>query len=294
MLTATRRKNVKLYLEDVDSGQRLNRINNYTDDRDLIVESVAGVISGSKLIATQISNNDPTRPMERRTKSQDITDTDDFKFLGYLYNPAVFAQSHTGSGVKKYRSSLVTDLSITEANKSTVGAYTSLDTSAQFYDYAKSYLVDNFTGEADTIVTREGETVNAGSYNVTIDATAASVFAFDGSTITIKATAFVGNITTTGVLTLSNGAAHQGLLNGEYFTFDGDIITTNYPVIVATSNATITIDAINYVGEFVVRNGATLTVLGDNNAKTVSSSQTEENGTIVHLRRSCTECKLCY
>jgi hypothetical protein len=75
---------VKLFLEDVDSGQRLDRINDYVTDRDLIATSdaVTGIVTGSKLIATQISDNDPTRPIERRTKSQDITDIDDFKFLG--------------------------------------------------------------------------------------------------------------------------------------------------------------------------------------------------------------------
>lgn len=60
------------------------------------------------------------------------------------------------------------------------------------------------------IVNRSGNVINAGSYNVVIDATAATAFAFDGTTITVKATQFVGNIITTATITQSNGATIYG------------------------------------------------------------------------------------
>jgi hypothetical protein len=45
---------------------------------------------------------------------------------------------------------------------------------------------------------------------VVIDATAASAFALAGNTITIKASAFTGDMTTTGLITLANGATFVG------------------------------------------------------------------------------------
>ena len=54
-------------------------------------------------------------------------------------------------------------------------------------------------------------TINARNYNVVVDDQANDVFAFNGTTITIKALSFVGNIQTTGTITLSNneiGRAH--------------------------------------------------------------------------------------
>ena len=105
---------------------------------------------------------------------------------------------------------LVRDFSITNTTKTTVDAYTTLETSAKFYDRAKSYLVDNYAGETETLVSRSGVEIDAGSYNVTIDATAASVFAFNGTTITIKASTYTGDMTTTGIITLANGAEFIG------------------------------------------------------------------------------------
>tara|TARA_R110002167_G_scaffold45515_3_gene136729 strand:+ start:3556 stop:5958 length:2403 start_codon:yes stop_codon:yes gene_type:complete len=102
------------------------------------------------------------------------------------------------------------DLVITESTKATVDAYTTLETSAKFYDRAVSWLEGNITNETAFLVTRSGSTIDAGSYNVTIDATAGSTFAFDGSTITIKASTFTGSITTTGTFTLANGATFIG------------------------------------------------------------------------------------
>lgn len=102
------------------------------------------------------------------------------------------------------------DLSITESDKLVVDAYTEIDTAAKFYDIAKAHLVDNYAGESATIVTRSGDEINTGSYDVIIDATATSAFAFDGTTITIKATEFIGSIRTTGTVTQSNGATIFG------------------------------------------------------------------------------------
>jgi hypothetical protein len=102
------------------------------------------------------------------------------------------------------------DLDLTETNKATVDAYTTLDNSFELYDRAKSDLYDNYLGETATTVSRSGALTDAGAYNVTIDATASSAFAISGNTITIKASTFTGDMTTTGVITLANGAVFNG------------------------------------------------------------------------------------
>lgn len=107
-------------------------------------------------------------------------------------------------------STLVLDISITETTKATVDAYTTIETPAKFYDRAKSWLVANYTGQEGPVVTRSGALIDAGAYNVTIDATAAQAFALSGNTITIKASTYTGDMTTTGIITLANGAQFVG------------------------------------------------------------------------------------
>jgi hypothetical protein len=108
---------------------------------------------------------------------------------------------------------LFSDVFLTESNKTIVDAYTEIDTPQKFYNRAKAYLVDNYAGETATIVSREGNSIDAGSYNVVVDGNvtdAASAFAISGNTLTIKATTFVGDISTTGTTTLDNGAVVVG------------------------------------------------------------------------------------
>lgn len=105
---------------------------------------------------------------------------------------------------------MLPDTDITVTNKATVDAYTEIENSQKFYDRAKAFLFDNYQGEANTIVTRTGTLIDAGAYNVTIDATAASAFAVAGNTITIKASTYTGDMITTGTITLANGAVFVG------------------------------------------------------------------------------------
>jgi hypothetical protein len=102
---------------------------------------------------------------------------------------------------------LALDASITETNQATVDAYTTLDSAAKLYDRVKAAWYAN---ESYPLVSRNGNTIDLGSYNLTIDASAASAYAVSGNNITIKASQFVGNITTTGTITLANGAIVLG------------------------------------------------------------------------------------
>lgn len=115
---------------------------------------------------------------------------------------------------------MLDDPLITQPVQATVDAYTTLETPQKWYDYAVSWLETNITTKLQFIVTRASDTIDAGALNIVIDANAAQVLAFDGTTVTIRATTFTGNITTTGTVTTTNGATIIGGVidaNGDSF-----------------------------------------------------------------------------
>ncbi|MFZ9903677.1 MAG: hypothetical protein ACO3FT_08485, partial [Ilumatobacteraceae bacterium] len=159
-----------------------------------------------------------------------------------------------------------------------VDGYLQLDTPEKFYDRAKSFLTDNYAGETATIVSRNGNEIDAGTYNITIDAAAASAFAFDGSTITIKAATFTGNLTTSGTITLANGAQVLGTYGS----------TTVLPWTVANVEATSTLQLFNITQDAEVENLVTTGTAGTK----VTASGTYSNaevapGDTIRLRLTC-------
>ncbi len=102
------------------------------------------------------------------------------------------------------------DAAITETNGATVAAYTTLETSAKFYDRYQYFLSLAANIKTSNSLTRSGSLINAGALNVVIDATAASVFSLVGNTLTIKASTYTGDMTTTGLITLANGVTFVG------------------------------------------------------------------------------------
>jgi len=146
--------------------------------------------------------------VDRRGNGNTDADEFTFKFCSYGHSLSSTTQSLKGLGELAVNWVLFDDQLITET-KATADAYQEIDTPQKFYNRAKSYLVDNYAGETETIVSREGNSIDAGSYDVVIDGNvtdAASAFAISGNTLTIKATRFVGNIATSGTTTLSNDA----------------------------------------------------------------------------------------
>ena len=59
-------------------------------------------------------------------------------------------------------------------------------------------------------VSRAGDLIDAGAFDVDIDATAEFAFDITGNKITISCPSFVGDMVTTGVITLLNGATFIG------------------------------------------------------------------------------------
>ena len=173
---------------------------------------------------------------------------------------------------------VLADDALITADRATADGYSEINTPQAFYNRAKAYLVDNYAGETATIVSREGTTINAGSYNVTIDASAASVFAFDGSTITIKATQFTGNIQGSGTFTLLNGAEVLG-------TFGG---TTVYPWEVSNVEAGSTLQLFNVTQNAEIEN---LVINGTAGTKVNASGSYDSSEAVpsdtIRLRITC-------
>ena len=184
-------------------------------------------------------------------------------------------ESYTASTFENFY--LSADESITETNKATVDAYTELGDPLKLYDRAKAAWYDN---ESYPLLTRSGNTINAGSYNVTLDASAAAVYAFNAatSTITIKASYFVGNITGTGTFTLLNGAEILG-------TFGSTVV---YPWEVANIEAGSTLQIFNVTQGIEIEN---LVVIGTAGTKVSASGSyaTSEAapGDTIRLRVTC-------
>ena len=148
--------------------------------------------------------------VDRRGEGNTAEDIFNFNFCAYDKMLGTSARSLLGTQTLSFDWLLFDDLTITDT-RATTDAYQEIDTPQKFYNRAKAYLVDNYAGETSTILSREGNSIDAGSYDVVVDASASSVFAISGNTLTIKATTFVGNIATSGSTTLSNGAEVIGV-----------------------------------------------------------------------------------
>ena len=148
-----------------------------------------------------------------RSKSNNTDDVFDMKFIAYDQDIlSVVGVELKGSGGSTLNAVFSEDKLSTEPLKATVDAYPfsialTADTitvtgngntlrritSEQIYDKVKSFLVDSYAGEAQTIVTRSGSTLNARALNLTLDY------------ITLT-----GGVLTTGALSLTNGSTVSG------------------------------------------------------------------------------------
>jgi hypothetical protein len=192
------------YAKDLDSGNRALGSKNQDDTSDKTYSGVnqSGNLDADVLVEV-INYINKTITTDSRTNSNSEIP---FSIIAYNQTITDFAEDLVGLNTLESTVKMTPDLVVSETTKSVVDAYTSIDTPQKFYDIAKSYLVGNYAGEASPLVSRDGNTIDAGSYDVVVNASAGSVFAISGNTLTIKSTTFVGNISTSGSATLSNGA----------------------------------------------------------------------------------------
>jgi len=146
-------------------------------------------------------------------RGNDNSNEDNFSFNFCEYDKLLLTSTNSlqGLGELSVDIVLVQDLLITE-EKTAADVYTIIENSEKFYNKAKAYLYDNFSGEVSTIVSRSGNTINAGSYNVVIDNSSMNAFSLSGNTITIKSPSFTGNIITSGIVTLIGSISYVGTI----------------------------------------------------------------------------------
>jgi hypothetical protein len=215
--------------------------------------------------------------VDRRGNGNTDADLFTFKFCSYGHMLSSTTQPLKGLGELEVDWVLFDDALITDTYAS-AKALTEITDANKFYDRAKAYLVDNFAGETETIVTRDGNTIDARGYDVVVDDQATNVFAFNGTTITIKATTFVGNIQTTGTITLLNNAQVIGTYGAN----------TVLPWEVTNVEATATLQLYNMTKNLEVEN---LVVTGTAGNKVTSSGtytgQEVSVGDNIRLRITC-------
>ena len=255
------RKNVLFTLTESETGQEISDVIIYTKDsvhsttRDYSNAFYVSLVSGNQILTQHeyvattdnsgqasidkllayagvfggeyVGQDSAAREVLYKTKASDHNYVDDFAIASYAHQLTTISDVDlTGLGEKEIAWALFVDDAINQNDSTIVSAYTELETSEKLYDYAKYYLVENYAGETATIVNRLSDTVDAGVYDVVIDATAPEVFDFDGSTITVRASEFVGNLSTTGTITLLNGA----IVDGGIGDADGDSSVTTVDV----------------------------------------------------------------
>lgn len=215
--------------------------------------------------------------VDRRSDSNTNADDFTFKFCSYGHSLSTSTQALKGLGELEVSWVLFDDALITDP-RVTTDAYSEIDTPQKFYNKAKAFLVDNYEGESLTIVSRDGNTIDARGYDVVVDDLASDVFAFNGTTITIKASIFVGNIQTTGTITLKNNAQVIGTYGAN----------TVLPWEVTNVEATATLQLYNMTKNLEVEN---LTVAGQAGNKVKSSGtytgQEVSVGDNIRLRITC-------
>lgn len=210
----------KVFVRDINNGSRVNiNSQNDTADKTYIFTSNGSGVTNTQIVFLAIWNKAATGDL---TTNKDVrfntSDQVTFNFSDYLSN--LFSSNFVLRTIGGFNSEvrLATDVNITQTTVATVAAYTSIDDLSRLYDYAKYWRVQDANLEYPSVSTQpvngNGTTLDLGSRNLIVDATAASAFAINTgtNTITIKAStlsksAKFTKLTTTGAITFVNGAA---------------------------------------------------------------------------------------
>ena len=213
-------QNAKIHATDVDNGNRSSTEYGAGQAYEIAVSSsltYAATTDSSGNATLLVTSavwylDSGTSNAHKQIDNRGVGNTYDlnYKLASFGHLPTNQTPLHYASGDKKPVFLLSNDTTLTELNQSTILAYSVIETAIKVYDRAKKYWYDFFSGETSLLVTRIGSLIDAGASNVTIDATASSAFAISGNTITIKAGTFTDDMTTTGVITLANGAVFNG------------------------------------------------------------------------------------
>jgi hypothetical protein len=201
--------NYSYHAKDLDSGNRALGPKSQDDRSDKIYSGVNQTGNLDEDVLVEVINYiNKTITTDSRTNSNSEIP---FSIIAYNQTITGFAEDLVGLDTLQSTVKMTPDLVVSEATKSVVDAYASIDTPQKFYDIAKSYLVDNYAGENSPLVSRDGNTIDAGSYDVVVSSSAVNAFSLSSNTLTLKASSFVGDITTSGSVTLT-GVSYTGTI----------------------------------------------------------------------------------
>lgn len=228
--------NASVYIRDTNNTKRKNYTSdsyvNGDDTADKVYVAATGaggnlasalsLFTGAVSVLSGTGTSDPPNTgaysWDYRCKSGNTTDDFDVYVWHYSYllsKYTIIAKGGANGSVVTSGTAMLADSTVI-LSSSAAAALTTISTASNLYDRAKYYKCQTVQANLETngignlIVTLNGTTINAGAYNVAIDAAAASVFVIAGSTITIKASTFTGNIITTGTVSFANGATISG------------------------------------------------------------------------------------
>lgn len=226
--------NALIWLTETNDGSRFEAVGR-TGYNWLTVQTYSQTVDGTGLASVSVRTGigyvardaGPVNTLLRSYFGKSSADNFDIYAVGYLYNIASGEHILRGINGYTYTQPMVTDASITQTNRTTVDAYTTIDNSQQFYDRAKSWLLANYLGQTTTLVSRTGNILNVGTRNIIIDATATNAFTVSGNTITIKSSNYIGDMITTGTITLANGAIFTGARTDSTGTITSTSLTVN-------------------------------------------------------------------
>jgi len=258
----------KLHLIDTDNGYRKNA-NEENNLADKIYEATTDTngSSGKLTVTTAISNIDSEGTfvysdwdttlysnrykVDRRGNDGTTSDLFTFNLCDYRYNLSPVTLALRGLGVLYSTWTMFDDVNVTQLNKATVDAYTTLGNNNELYDRAKAYLYDNFDGESVTYVLNSVGDI--GSADLTMGEGESSAFAYNSGDMTIKlpSSGYTGTVKTTGAVTLTSSTDLSNLV------IDGDLkINITADATLAFSNVTVTGNILNVSSNTLTINAA--------------------------------------
>jgi hypothetical protein len=110
---------------------------------------------------------------------------------GFQRQSGTFAANTGGSLF--YVPIYVEDVGLTVTDKSTVAAYTAIETASKFYDRTAFFRLSEQGIKLGQMVTRAGTALEIGNFSHVINKDAASVYSVTGSVITTKSTSYAGD-----------------------------------------------------------------------------------------------------
>lgn len=212
----------KVYIKDsYNSGNRLiaNQINanpDFTPDAVYSGEATTGTFTASLVmmyVYTVTSLKEDFRfPMTTLSSGQ-VTGIVPAYIASYGYVSQLFSFAPISDSTFSTATRMVVDTNITQTNATTVGAYTTAETTAKAYDIDRLYRYTNFAGDITSPISRSGNKLIVTGRTVVIDPLASAVYVDNGTVITLKATTYTGDIEASQV-TLLNGAMIVGEVTG--------------------------------------------------------------------------------